>query len=161
MRLNKKGDLALSTNAIVVLIIAVIILGLIITFITQGFEAVSGQFFEKIEALPAPPEPTRSSPISLSDVVITGAGEQMGVKVRVLNVGTGSAVDFVPEVSCGILTADADNPMRPQTIAALESATYTYYGYVSKNAEEKMYSCLVTAELPGVTKTVDFTVKVD
>ena len=63
---NKKGALALSINAIVILIIAITMLGLALGFTRGMFGKAAGQFEELLGTEPEPPVPTGSDPVTLS-----------------------------------------------------------------------------------------------
>lgn len=82
----KKGAFSLSVNAIVVLILAIIMLGLGISFVRNMFGQASQSFEELISEEPEPVTPTIRSPISLSrEHIITNSGKIEVVKVSILN----------------------------------------------------------------------------
>jgi len=82
----KKGAFSLSVNAIVILILAIVMLGLGVTFIRNMFGKVSGQIEEMISAEPEPQSPFRSDPITLSrEHIITTSGDTEVIKVSVYN----------------------------------------------------------------------------
>lgn len=100
---SKKADLGISTNAIVVLIIAVVMLGLIIGFIQKMFGDISGDFEESTRNELEPANPTASDPIQLSrKTIITSPGDAESLKIKVKN--TGAAVTLsgliAPKISC-------------------------------------------------------------
>jgi hypothetical protein len=88
----KKGALELSVNAIVILILAIVMLGLGVTFIRNMFGKTSGQIEEMISSEPDPQQPYLSDPITVSrEHIITTSGSTEVVKVSVFNAwGTGS-----------------------------------------------------------------------
>lgn len=159
MRLNRKGDLALSTNAIVVLIVAVIILGLIITFITQGFGAVSDRFFGEIENMPNPTTPSASNPITTSDVVVKGRGDDFGFKVSIFN-PTSADVTVKPALTCpsagsGPTVLNGLIQANPRTIPARAFETFTVVGTIADDAPEGKQLCLLSVDpaTTGITST--------
>ena len=134
MRLTRKGDLALSTNAIVVLIIAVIVLGLIIAFITTGFSGVSKKFREQVESMENPVSPTGSKPISFGELVVSSPGAPFGLKIAIMNTYSSAVVEEQPEVFPLITCKkgevnyinDAETQVTPRVIPARGVMTFTY-----------------------------------
>ncbi|MFH1212231.1 MAG: hypothetical protein V1659_04890, partial [Candidatus Woesearchaeota archaeon] len=63
---SRKGSLSLSTEAIVILIMAVVMLGLGLTFVRGAFSKVTGSLDEATATEPEPQSPTVSDPITLS-----------------------------------------------------------------------------------------------
>lgn len=166
MKFNKKGDLAISTNAIVILIIAVIMLGLLIGLATRSFKTVSAKFLEQTKSNePEPTNPSVVTPITLSSgSKIGSAGDNIGIKVKVLNnvqqPGIGplnqDLLGARPVVSCR--EQDADGLER--VIAATESVTpidipwgavqdFVYVFALQPQAPAGDYACVV--------KVVDYT----
>jgi hypothetical protein len=144
MRLSRKGDLALSTNAIVVLIVAVIILGLIITFITQGFGAVSDRFFGEIENMPNPTTPSASNPITTSDVLVKGRGEDFGFKVSIFN-PTAGALTLAPALDCTAAVLNGNIQANARSVGPRAYETFTVVGKVADAAPEGKNLCSLTA----------------
>lgn len=82
----KKAAFSLSVSAIVILILAIVMLGLGITFIKNMFGKASGQFEELISNEPEPQTPTINYPITLSrDYIISNSGETEVIKVGIFN----------------------------------------------------------------------------
>jgi len=100
---NKRGALALSINAIVILIIAITMLGLALGFTRGMFGKAAGQFEELLGTEPEPPVPTGSDPVTLSKERIIGrAGEPRVIKVSIYNSETTVAgATFKPGIDCG------------------------------------------------------------
>lgn len=87
----KKGAIALSVNAIVILILAIVMLGLGVTFIRTMFSQAAGQIEEMISAEPEPQQPFRSQPVTISrEHIITVAGSTEIIKVSVFNAWGGT-----------------------------------------------------------------------
>ncbi len=147
MRLSKKGDLALSTNAIVVLIIAVIMLGLIITFVSQGFGAVSDKFFGEVEKMPNPITPSSSNPITTSDVIVKGRGDDFGFKVAVYNPGgDATGVEITLENCDDVLGSGGVIKSGKRDIASRKSQVFTVVGKIADDAKSGKNLCQVRAE---------------
>jgi hypothetical protein len=145
MRLNRKGDLALSTNAIVVLIIAVIILGLIITFVTQGFGAVSDKFFGQVSELPEPPTPSASRPVTSSQVMVAGPGEDFGLKIAIFNAG-GESLTASPVITCtNSFSTPIESQVGTRTIPSREYHVFTYVAKLPQNAKPGKNLCTIVA----------------
>ena len=97
----KKGALELSVNSIVVLIIAVVVLGLILTFIYSTFGNVSTSIEERIGNEPEAAEPGGDEPITLSrETIITHISDQEVMKVGIYNPSTGSWTGTSIDISC-------------------------------------------------------------
>lgn len=143
-RLNQKGDLALSTNAIVVLIIAVIILGLIITFITQGFGAVEEKFLGQVDSLPDPVAPTASKPVSLTDSLVGSPGSDFGTKVSVYNEAAGAATYSVA-ITCTGTVLEGTTQSNARSIEPRGHAIFTVVGKIADGATGGRKLCIVTA----------------
>ena len=159
MRHTKKGDLAISTNAIVILIIAVIMLGLIITFVTGVFNRFSGNFTDKLNEIPVPARPTSSNPITYSLPVIgptttkiaVKPGETLLMKFQVFNPNSEPATGAYPSIDCGTDTP-FDMPgekVNKKTIPARGAVQFDYILPVSKDAESDLKLCELVAK--GVT----------
>ncbi len=149
---SKKGDLAISTNAIVVLIIAVIMLGLIIGFVTRGFGAVSDKFFGEVEKLPEPPRASGSEPITASELTLVRQGAQFGTKIAVFNTGENTATAVKPEISCGttdiVISQDAkDTQVNEKDIPSKEAETFIFMSKIQANAPEGKQLCKLKATL--------------
>jgi len=104
---NKKGDLGISTNAIVVLIIAVVMLSLIIVFVKSMFGNIIQDFEESATLEQDAPSATRSTPISFSrDKVLTSPGKIETIKIKAFNtlttdvVPTGTSSVISPLIQC-------------------------------------------------------------
>lgn len=139
--MKRKGSLSISTNAIVVLIVAVIMLGLIIGFVTKGFGAVEKKFLGQIEETePEPPTPSSSTPITLSTgAKIVEPGELMGIKVKIVNT-LGAKRSIMPYIKCsGEKDGNEDNwifvpseaQLFPKVLEPNEFASFTYINEVS------------------------------
>ncbi len=155
MRLTRKGDLALSTNAIVVLIIAVIVLGLIIAFITTSFSTIGDRFLGQVKEMPDPSAPTGSSPISFSEAIVGRPGQPFGMKISIMNKYTASGAtgalpattEVFPIVNCkkGIneYVDIGAVQVTPRAIADGKSETFIYLARLTDGASEGQILCTV------------------
>jgi hypothetical protein len=144
MRSTKKGDLAISTNAIVILIIAVIMLGLIIGFVNKGFGAVSKKFLQEANKLPDPVAPSASRPITSTENIQAGVGEGFGMKISVYNADPGEKT-VEPSIDCGGIVTDVDS--NTQKIPGKSVAVFTVIGKVSDQATPGQHLCQATSDL--------------
>jgi len=102
----KKGAISLSVNAIVILILAIVMLGLGVTFIKNMFGKASVQIEQMISQEPDPQVPYLSDPITLSreHIITTAGGTQQVLKVSVYNAwgaGGGAAATTSTDFNCG------------------------------------------------------------
>jgi len=85
---SKKADLSLSVNAIVVLILAIVMLGLALGFVKTMFGKSANQFDEIISTEKDPEQADMNEPIKLSKGTISLKAKEVGVlKVSVFNPG--------------------------------------------------------------------------
>jgi hypothetical protein len=169
MHFSKKGDLAISTNAIVILIIAVIMLGLIIGFVTRGFESVEDRFLSQVGDSEAPAgTPTSSQPITLSRKSVTvNRGELAGLKVNILNTGTEPLESVKPTIEClaeESPVADAGEQVFPKDIDVNKYADFVYYFKITDDAPGNTYLCrmqAVAGNQETSIKATEFTVVVE
>lgn len=150
MIFNKKADLAISTNAIVVLIIAVIMLGLIIGFVTKGFGLVEKNFLGQVESQ-EPPAPTASAsePLTLSrTAVVASPGDTIGMKVNIYNPTNAKIAAGQPSVTCAnggadplIDTTAGTQQVVEKPIDMTGSASFTYLFKLIGGAAAQKYLC--------------------
>jgi hypothetical protein len=149
--MNKKGALALSINAIVILIIAITMLGLALGFTRGMFGKAAGQFDEMISVEPEPSTPSAANPVTLSrEIVITEAGQKIALKVGYYNTGgvAGGAITVTPAADCGIgLSGNTfsvpDQEFRVNTILITAPATETYLCTVTVAGKLKEFTLKV------------------
>lgn len=174
MRLTKKGDLALSTNAIVVLIIAVIILGLIIAFITTTFDNATGQLggFSEIAT---PETPSSSEPVTQRGSLTLNAGEQFTWKVMIYNPTDTEKIAAYPTIECLTKTpAVIDLAYDTKGLKGFTqdigirdvSTVYEVTGKIARNAPEGAQTCRLSgavtagdAETAFATRDITLTIK--
>ena len=144
---NKRGSLAISTNAIVVLIIAVIMLGLIIGLVTNAFGSVEDRLFEQIEANePAAPSASNSNQITLSSTSKRAdLGELSGIQVNIYNPFSTPMTSVRPYIDCGSRTVvdHEEEQVIAQTIQPGQQANYMYFFSISSSAPEGVNLCQV------------------
>jgi hypothetical protein len=95
----KKGSLSLSTTAIVVLIVAIVVLGFTITFIARGFGNIEELVEKEAGKIPEPPQPSAANPLTISVLPTAEIGGQFVAKVSVYNV-CNVPVDVLHQIDC-------------------------------------------------------------
>src|SRR3989344_8576574 len=78
---SKKADLSLSTNAIVILILAITILGLGLTFVRGLFKQAETKVAETFSATEVENPPTRDNPVTISPGLMTLRQKESGKAV--------------------------------------------------------------------------------
>ena len=109
---QKRASLTLSVNAIVVLILAIVMLGLGMAFIRGMFGQVSETFEQKIAEEPEPQTPSIRDPITLSrEHVITHSGVTDVIKVAIFNPTNETWTNAKPDITCptGVTITDDAN----------------------------------------------------
>lgn len=160
----KKGSLSISTNAIVVLIIAVVMLGLIMGLVTRGFGLVEDRFFSAISDQPNPPSPSGSQHITMnSETVRASSGERIGFKIAVLNTND-NPITITPaniDIQCSPrdpFSYELENPtdlegnnnreviFLTQVIEPGNTATFSYAVQLKNTLESDLYLCALKIE---------------
>ena len=168
MKTGKRGAIELSTNAIVVLILAVVMLGLGLGFVrglfgkaTQNLESIVGQE-------PDPPTPTSSNPVTLSrENVIVQAKDPIVIKVGAFNPSS-SDLNGSPIISCSGLTLTSGVQVRNSTIRAGGTSTYSVVLPTTSTTTKGTYLCratmvkydTITSEATETGTYLDFTVQI-
>ncbi len=118
---NKKAAISLGVNAIVILIIAVIMLGMILAFLKGTFSKLTEDLESKIKEEPTPAPATSSNPISLSREYLTiKQGEAEVIKASVFNPLNETHL-ITLNISCdNVLTLE----VTPKTIPSLQRAEF-------------------------------------
>lgn len=155
---SKKADLALSTNAIVVLIIAVLILGLLISFITGVFN-VGGDKFEAILRDIPDPVVTSSSPLVANGVTAVRRGDDAAFKIGAYNTEPDEA-SIDPSVTCDVIDPLTITDPAARTVSGFGTAQWTVAGKVLKSASIGQHVCTVTATIGGRALASDFVILV-
>ena len=125
--MTKRAALALSINAIVILIIAITMLGLALGFTRGMFGKVTTQMEEKISEEPEPAAASATDPTTLSrEVIVTQAEENEILKVSVYNPSGNVWTDEKPAIiECSDGIGDLTVNVNTRTIKPTESVTYT------------------------------------
>ncbi len=104
--MNKKGSMELSVNAIVILVIAIVMLGLILGFVKSKFGEI-GKGLESQE--PDAPSASSAEPITVSRTSITAnPGDVISLKAKVYNADTASATVGIIIGGCNDATVVSD-----------------------------------------------------
>ncbi|MBI4440867.1 hypothetical protein HY639_01750 [Candidatus Woesearchaeota archaeon] len=135
--MNKKGDLALSVNAIVIVVISFVVLGLALTLTRSIFKFAGERAESVIPLTELEAKPTPDNPITISDTVsITRNGKQT------LSVGYYNKNDY-PAVNARFSMAicqDEDG----ETIDADKRPIITSPAQTTKASEAKGYKIILT-----------------
>lgn len=147
----RKGSLSISTNAIVVLIIAVVMLGLILGLVTTGFQMVEDRFFEELQNEPDPSNPTSSDRITINKENINArGGDTIGFKFAVFNNHEEASIeDEHVSVRCSEdVPWDEDTGITAETVtlAPRQSDVFTWVADLDSSPEASTYLCRVRVE---------------
>jgi hypothetical protein len=83
--MNSRGSLSLSVNAIVVMVIAFVVLGLILTFTRQIFTFGTTKTAEIFDTTNLDSEPTAGNTITLPDTIVLTKGSEKTIRVGYYN----------------------------------------------------------------------------
>jgi hypothetical protein len=162
MRKNKKASMELSVNAIVVLVIAIVIMGLILGFIRSKFNQIGDDLQTKE---PDAPPASASAPITFStDMKVITAGESAIVKVNVYNGGTAiannnrlaAAVTCTPAAGAGLVITTSS---AQRTINVGEQQSYTISIAAARTTPKNTHICTITNSVVALG-SADLTIKV-
>ncbi|MEA2036900.1 MAG: hypothetical protein U9O94_05290 [Nanoarchaeota archaeon] len=162
--MKKKGALALSVNAIVVLILAVVMLGLALGFVRGMFGKVTTSFEEQIAAEPNPSTPTGSEPITLSrESLIVRSGDGVVLKTGIYNPTSEVWSNANVEVTCKTDDViDEGSQFNSKQLEPGKSFVGTYL-FTIGSVSEGTQLCKVTVKEDDSTNTnytKDFTIRV-
>jgi|WetSurMetagenome_2_1015567.scaffolds.fasta_scaffold798837_1 hypothetical protein len=117
--MNKKGSMELSVNSIVILVIAIVMMGLILTFVKTKFNQLNIAADE-----PEPFTPSAGEPITLSKGSISIVqGGKIPIKIGIYNDDSSPLTNVVPIFNCtDSLTITAT--VLEQNIAPKESKVF-------------------------------------
>ncbi len=149
---NRKGDLALSTNAIVVLIIAVLVLGLLISFITGAIGKGSDRFLGELNKLPDPPEPTSSKIITSSESAVAERGEYAGFKFSVYNPFPTEKQVAPTFGTCAPVNAGSVS-LAPRLVAGRSVETWTVQALIKEDASLGKPVCTISVKIVDGTES--------
>lgn len=143
MTSGKKGALELSVNAIVILVIAIVILGVALAFTKGMFGKVSTQVEEKVEddyglAMPSPTDPVTLS----KEVIVVMPDEDVTLKVGAYNPSGVEWTDEAPSIICKDLNIPFE--INPKTLKPTEQEVYTILFRIPKNINLQSYLCTVS-----------------
>ena len=163
--MTRKGSLSISTNAIVVLIVAVVMLGLILAFVTQGFGMIEQRVMEEIMNEPDPSPPSSTNQITINkENIMAGGGDRIGFKFSVLNVDQEEDIDVL-ELTQNDVACSPSEPYpltdfisEPIFIEGGSSDTYTFIARLTSNPVSDVYLCRLTID--GVSGSASFRINV-
>ena len=103
---NKKGSMEMSINSIVILVMAMALLGLGLTFIRGMMGGATSKLGGSIEAADLSEPPTSEKPITMDRSVKIKSGSNVKLKIGYYNTGNQKVTGAVPTVkSCTDLAA--------------------------------------------------------
>ncbi len=139
----RRGEIGLSTNAIVTIVVAMVVLILLIVFITGGFTSVSEVFLGKAKQSIAP-QATTADKLSWSFDNPPLQGEQFLLRVSVYNSGPqASGVTLRLLCPAGILQGNLR--VSPKTLAPRATAAYQALGDIALDAPFGSHVCSLEA----------------
>jgi hypothetical protein len=167
--IGKKGDLSLSINAIVILILAITVMGLGLTFIRGLFKGATEKLGSALQATELQNPPSSEKPITIDQRISASPGDKKTIQIGVFNndasatkrdgvvpVLTTCVAASAPTttVTPGANTLNVVTP--PQSIDYRASAGYGAVLVVGKTLTPDTYICTVearygTTTLPGAT----------
>ena len=120
MRLNKKAALNLSVQAIVILVIAFVVLGLALTLTRYIFGVAQEKAGTAIDIIELESKPTSDNPITLPRTVIVAKGESIPMDIGVYNTQNQKYEQATLEIkSCTSTGANATEVTNPPTIVTI------------------------------------------
>ncbi len=144
----RRGEIALSTNAIVTVVIALVILVLLIVFVTGGFTSVSDIFLGKAKQSIAP-QSTTAQTLTWAFDRPPVQGESYLLQVSVYNEGSAASnvrLSLVcpPNILLGTMQSSTKD------IPSRATASYQAVGEIDISARSGQHICTLTAkELSG------------
>ncbi len=167
--MSKKGALSISTNAIVVLIIAVVMLGLILALVTTGFGLIEDRFFEAISEEQDPPQPSGTNHVTINKQNIrASAGERIGFRFSVLNIDADNPltidaqdvrIECSPDVFSNVFRDDSIVFITTE-IPEREVRTMTWAARLQSGLAEDLYLCRLSIDSPTVRGQADFQINI-
>ncbi len=147
--MKKKGDLSIATSSIVWLIVAIVVLGLLITLAVRSFDAIDDKLVAEGNKLALPAKPTAQEPLTLTMPSQVKAGEAFVLRASVLAVDS-DLLAVVVGLQCATAQGSilgATPSVTPREKVTQGSTETFYYGNeVLENTAPGRYLCTVRAE---------------
>ena len=151
--IGKKADLSLSINAIVILILAITVMGLGLTFIRGLFKGATEKLGGALQATDLRNPPSLENPLTIDKRITISAGDKKPIEIGVYNTNTQDELaDAKPSIdkcvnSAGDEYAQGDLfaiAAPAQTIAPRGTAGYSsILSITAENLESDTYICTV------------------
>ncbi len=155
--MNKKGSMQLGINAIVVLIIALAILGLGMSFITKLFGSSSEKFSNIIDSSELPFHADSGNPLVFESTDVTvKAGKETKLKAAVYNLLGGKAEVIIGDTEGELFTCEGDDEGEIsmlsgiQEISSGEEVGFALIIKAKDSVETGTYICTVKASLENL-----------
>jgi len=153
--MDKKGAIELSVNMIIILILAVVIIGFAIAFITGTFSKSTAKLTERVTEEPDPPRANLDTPITLSRTnIITKRDQTEIIKLSLFNptsADIGVVLGSTVNITCDKFETGA---LTPRKVRPNNANTFTYVSNVKGDAGTSV--CLIEFG----EDSVDFVIKV-
>ena len=156
--MNKKADINLSINMIVVLIIGIVILGLALGFIRGMFGNLTKQFEELVKEEPEPDAATSTQHITVSSQTKILDVKKPGVyKMNIYNPTQTNWTDVKPQLKCGTTLftqskGGGDVQVFSKSVPSAQSESYTYLFIVPTTLGPGDYLCKVAINYTAGTE---------
>ncbi len=153
--MNKKADLSLSVNTIVIIILAITLLGLGLTFINTIAGGAIGKLGKLIDSTDLEKKPTSADPLTISEQVEVQFKKQEDIKVGFYNKGPNTVSKIKPVISsCISITeeTEVDAALLPSLVAPAKETlepgeTQAYLATLKeKGLASGRYTCTLTMD---------------
>jgi len=154
--MNKKGSMELSVNAIVILVIAIVMLGLILGFVKSKFSGIS----KNLELEEAAPEKASSGdPLTVSrTMVVLSPGEKTALRLSYFQNGDTQGVN--PSMICNPDTGGIVATLPPTPVDTTANTATEFSLRIQAGNVKDLYICTLTVVNDAGSVTKDITVKV-
>ena len=144
-RLNKKGGMELSVNSIIVIVISVIVLGFILSFISDAFKKTTVSVEAKLGQVDNPPVANVNDPITISPTkLVVYAGDVTPLKVSIYG-GNYGLNGIKPFVVCNpFITESSGNNFHEKSIKANKAVQFDGFINIPSNMPAETYLCTLS-----------------
>lgn len=155
---NKKGDLSLSVNAIVILVIAIIFLGLAIGFTTKLIGSSKDKLLAGVEGVDISTPASSDNPITFDGKLEVKSGGKVPIKISFYNADSAELKNAQPYVStCYNDAGDVVSPVPinlttiPSNVSAYKETRYQAMLSASGSAAD--YICVLKVKTTSGSST--------
>ena len=150
--MNKKGDLSLSVNTIVIIVLAITLLGLGLTFIQSIVGGATDKLKESIDDVDLSEQPTSAKPLIIPRELEIKLGSTKNVNIGFYNKGPGTVSKIKPIIKeCITITNEPISGTVTLGAPSKDSiAPSEFQGYLTvltiEDVAENRYICTLTME---------------